>query len=142
MIAPIGPITPYLKKWLIKSIEDITLVEHELRLPGEEVITSAVCFHAQQAVEKLLKSFLIYKSIEFGRTHDLKLLLKLCRREDNAFMEVEVGNLTFYAVEVRYPDDFYIPTINEAHEASQVAHDVMEFVFKKLGISVNQLSYP
>jgi HEPN domain-containing protein len=59
MIAPIGPITPYLKKWLLKSIEDITLVEHELRLPDDEVITSAVCFHAQQAVEKLLKSFLI-----------------------------------------------------------------------------------
>lgn len=133
-------IDAYLKKWLIKALEDITLVEHELRLPEEEVITSGVCFHAQQTVEKLLKSFLISQNVEFGRTHDLKLLLNLCRSVDADFNNTDVGNLTSYAVQVRYPDDFYIPTIDEAKESAEIAKDVMAFVFKKLGVDVEQLT--
>jgi hypothetical protein len=35
-------IDEYIKKWVIKAIEDITVVEHELDLPNDEVITSAV----------------------------------------------------------------------------------------------------
>lgn len=132
-------IDDYIKKWLLKALEDITLVEHELRLSPEEAITSAICFHSQQAVEKLLKSFLIFKNVDFGKTHDLKLLLNLCIEVDKTFSAVDVGNLTFYAVEVRYPDDFYIPSFDEAKECSVLAHNVMEFVFKKLNIDAKTL---
>jgi len=46
-------------------------------LAEEEIVTDAVCFHCQQAVEKLLKAYLISKNVEFGRIHDLETLLKL-----------------------------------------------------------------
>ncbi|MCP5054230.1 MAG: HEPN domain-containing protein, partial [bacterium] len=66
-------------------------------------------------------------------------LLNLCANTDNDFSDLDVGNLTFYAVEVRYPDDFYIPTIDEAKECARIANEVMEFVYKKLNVDVNQL---
>jgi len=35
---------------------------------------------------------------------------------------------------VRYPDEFYIPSVNEAKECIEVARKVKEFVLKKLGV--------
>jgi len=39
-------------QWIAKAEEDLRLVAHELVLPDEEIVTSGVCFHAQQAAEK------------------------------------------------------------------------------------------
>jgi hypothetical protein len=44
-------------------------------------------------------------------------------------------NLSFFAVEVRYPDDFYIPTEQEARECLEIARKVKEFIYKKLNIT-------
>lgn len=122
----------YIEKWILKALEDLKLISHELSFPPEEVVTGAVCFHSQQAVEKLLKAYLILENIDFGKTHDLKYLLNLCIKQDKDFKKVKVGDLTFYAVEVRYPDEFYIPTIEEAKECSEIAAKIKEFVFFKL----------
>ena len=54
-------IDTYLKGWLIKANNDIRIIQNEFSLPENMVVTDAVCFHAQQAVEKFLKSFLISK---------------------------------------------------------------------------------
>ena len=43
--------------------------------------------------------------------------------------------LTDYAVEIRYPDDWYEPSMEETKEAYAIALKVKEFVLKKLGIS-------
>ena len=62
-------------------------------------------FHCQQAVEKYLKSYLIFKSITFRFSHDLIYLLELIVPDDPEFetyFEI-VSELQSYAVEVRYP---------------------------------------
>jgi HEPN domain-containing protein len=87
-------IDEYLKKWIIKAMEDFKVAKHELSLPEDEIATSAVCFHSQQLVEKLLKAYLISTGVDFERTHDLKFLLDLCIRQNNDFKELEVGSLT------------------------------------------------
>ncbi|MGD2087465.1 MAG: HEPN domain-containing protein [Candidatus Aminicenantes bacterium] len=46
-----------------------------------------------------------------------------------------MGNLSFFAVEVRYPDDFYIATEQEARECLEIARKVKEFIYKKLNIT-------
>jgi hypothetical protein len=49
------------------------------------------------------------------------------------FMEIkEVSSLTDYAVELRYPDDFYMPDIIEANEACMLAILTKQFVLKKI----------
>jgi hypothetical protein len=68
-------------------------------------------------------------------------LLQICIEADNDFLQVDVGNLSFYAVEVRYPDDFYIPTEQEAKECLEIARKVKEFVFEKLNINDSDIEF-
>lgn len=49
-------------------------------------------------------------------------------------MKEEVDELTDYAVTVRYPDDFYIPTLTEAKEAFEMAKKIKNHVSNKIEI--------
>lgn len=127
------------KKWVIKALEDWRLAQQGLNYPPAEIATGPICFLCQQAVEKLLKAYLVSRKIDFERTHDLEFLRELCAREDAEFRDLNLGNLKFYAVEVRYADEFYMPAIEEAQEAFKIAGMVKEFVFKKLGVTDSDL---
>jgi len=122
------------EKWVVKALNDMKVAEHEMRLPDGEMTTDAVCFHCQQAAEKLLKAYLVSRGVDFGRTHELEFLLQLCIGQDAEFKEVELGNLSSYAVEIRYPDEFYIPSVEEARKSFALAGKLKEFVLKKLGL--------
>ena len=132
-------IDDYVKKWVIKALEDFKVAKHELDLPKEEISTGPVCFHCQQLVEKLLKAYLISKNIDFGKTHDLKFLLHLCIQQDSDFKKLNVGSLTSYADEVRYPDEFYIPSVEEAQKCFKIGLEVKNFIFNKLKIDEKKL---
>ncbi len=129
------------KNWLIKALNDYKTAEKLLSLPEKEIITDTLCFHCQQAVEKLLKAFLVQNKIEFERTHSLEYLIKLCSSVDKSFESLYgiTKKLAFYAIEIRYPDEFYIPSVEEAKEAFRNAKEVKEFVFKKLNIKEGEL---
>ncbi len=122
----------YIERWLIKADNDLKVAENELKLSVEDMVTDAICFHAQQAVEKYLKAYLITKNIDFGRTHNLEFLLKLCTGQDPEFQQIDVKDLSFYAVQVRYPDEFYIPSVDETQEYVEIARSVRKFVLEKL----------
>lgn len=135
-------IDEYLEKWLVKAGNDLKAAESLINQEPEDMVTDAICFHSQQAVEKYLKTFLISKNIDFDRSHKLEYLRELCIEDDNDFSQIDVGDLSFYAVEVRYPDDFYIPTEREARESLEIARRIKEFVYKKLGIENSGDSIP
>lgn len=123
----------HLKKWI--QLADLDLKSAKDLLNTDEPVTTAICFHCQQAVEKYLKAFLIYNQKEISKTHDISLLINECVKIDTEFKilcELEIDTLTFYAVEVRYPDDFYIPDIQEAKKAIQLAERTREFVLEKM----------
>ena len=63
-------------------------------------------FHAQQAVEKLLKALLSHRRVAFRRTHDLTELLDLLAASGIAVPPqiAEVRRLGPYAAEFRYED--------------------------------------
>ena len=75
-------------------------VSHEVR--GETAM-----FHAQQAVEKMLKSVLIRMGIEFRKTHDLiELADRIERHGKHLPIEKErLSQLIPYAVALRYDDE-------------------------------------
>ena len=64
-----------------------------------------LCFHAQQAAEKAIKSVLIHRSIEFPYVHDLGRLFDLAaERGIQIPAEVQPAHmLTRFAVVFRYP---------------------------------------
>jgi len=130
----------YVNKWLIKANNDLKVAENEIKLPQEDMVTEAICFHSQQAVEKFLKAYLITKNVEFGKTHNLEFLLELCSKQDKDFGKIDVGNLSFYSVEVRYPNEFHIPSGDEAKSCIGIARRVKEVVLKKLEIGKSELN--
>jgi HEPN domain-containing protein len=99
----------YIDNWLKKGASDLKIVEHELRLPEEETVKDAACFHCQQAVEKYVKAFLIYHSVEFPRTHNIEYLLEQAAKIDNDFSDIDIDELSDFGVDVRYPDNFIYP---------------------------------
>lgn len=129
------------KKWLIKAMNDYKTAEKLLNLPEDEVITDTLCFHCQQAVEKFLKAFLVQHNIDFEKVHSLEYLIKLCSTVDGEFENLyEVAEkLASYAIDIRYPDEFYIPSIKEAEEAFKLATFAKDFVLKKLNITEDSL---
>ena len=112
-------------EWTIKADNDLKTAAHTLKL-GAECPTDTVCYHAQQCVEKYLKAFLVFKGIDFPKTHDLERLVALvpARHRPNLTHE-EQGRLTEYATGARYPGWGEVP-MAEARRAVAVARRVRE----------------
>lgn len=119
-------------KWIKKAEKDLLSAEREFSF--DDPITETVCFHCQQAVEKYLKAFLVDHQIYFTKTHKIIDLLELCASVDSSFKdELEnADNLTDYAVEIRYPDVWLEPEIEDAEEALEIANKAKEFVLNKI----------
>ena len=121
------------KRWIYKA--EVDLRTARILLNSEDPPTESVCFHAQQAAEKLLKAYLTYLGIRIRKTHDIGILLDICAKEDKDFEKLDMEKLeqlTFYAVEIRYPDTSYIPTLEEAQNAVSVVEKLKAFILKKL----------
>ncbi|MCD4819063.1 MAG: HEPN domain-containing protein [Candidatus Cloacimonetes bacterium] len=117
--------------WKIKPDNDIEIVK--IGLASNKIISDVLCFHCQQCVEKYLKLFLIYHNIDFPKTHNISIILEECKKIDSNFTVLQdIVYLTEYAVEIRYPDDFYIPDLEETQKAYNNALKVKDFISRKL----------
>ena len=98
-------------EWLEKAEEDYALIKH--LMSDNAPYFSAIAFHAQQAVEKFLKAYLVMHQQEFPKTHDIDRLLDLIQDVDEALSERlrQIGVLSPYGVDIRYPGDF--PDVSE-----------------------------
>jgi len=122
----------WLARWLTKTDRDLAVARNERAVHSESLVTEAICFHSQQAVEKLLKAYLIRHSIDFAKVHDLEYLRKLCASVDSAFADLELGDLSEYAVSIRYPGMPDEPSVSRADDALRIAEHVREFVRSRL----------
>ena len=68
---------------------------------------SAVCFHAQQCVEKYLKAILEKRGAPIRKIHALPVLLDLCTEAHPLLgaLRPDMVRLSVYAVEFRYPGE-------------------------------------
>ncbi len=86
--------------------------------PAVHLRDAIVLFHAQQAIEKMLKAVLTAHEIPFGRTHNLLALAALLEQSGIVTPETsdEVAVLNPYAVLFRYDDeDIALVTRDEAN---------------------------
>lgn len=95
--------TAIVKEWVEKAEGDYRVALLAFR--AKRSAYDAVCFHAQQCIEKYLKAALQAHGLRFSRTHDLGQLYQLGR---SLFSELSIdieslSELTSYAVEYRYP---------------------------------------
>src|SRR5580658_3760542 len=120
-------------KWYKKADEDI--LSAILLIEASPAILDNGCFHCQQAIEKYLKSYLIYQGEQIIKTHNLNLLREKCSVYDADFEKYNFESLNDYGVEIRYPDDFLVPTIDEVREFLQIAEDIKKLVLNKVDLS-------
>ena len=116
------------KQWVAKADNDLLNADNNLKC--EEVPFDTVCFHCQQATEKILKAYLIANQKPYPITHDLFFLLEqvLLLNPKAERLRDALAMLTPYAVEIRYPDDYSMPTDEDAFEARRAAAEVYEWV--------------
>lgn len=109
-------------EWVAKAESDLRAAAALLRM--KDCPTDAVCFHAQQAVEKYLKALLTALGIEFPKTHHIGKLVQLVERHHRIELsESEQDSLSDYATTARYPGFGEIP-VSEARRAVSVARRV------------------
>ena len=94
------------KEWIKKAEGDVGTAVRESSVK-EGVNWDAVCFHAQQAVEKYLKGILQEIEKPFSKTHDLSVLLELALSEfpELSVLADDLEWLSAFAVEFRYPGE-------------------------------------
>jgi len=126
----------YVRDWFAKAGSDMKIATREMQ--AEDPASDAVCFHFQQAVEKVLKAWLVWHDVQYQPTHNIEVLLAACEEIDPGFRSLRpVEGLTPYAVEIRYADDFYMPADEEVQEAAQLARMAWDFVvarFRAAGV--------
>lgn len=95
-----------IEEWRRKGEGDFTTARRELAAtvaPNYD----AVCFHAQQCVEKLMKALIIAVNEQVPRVHDLVVLSQLIQPhfKDWSLGLDDLRFLTRAAVEFRYPGE-------------------------------------
>ncbi len=106
-------------EWIEKAEEDFQ-VALSLRRMRRHPSHNAVCFHAQQCVEKYLKALLEQAGFMVRKLHALPILLDQCA-EGYPFlrgMRPDMVRLSVYAVEFRYPGES--ATVEDAKEAVSI----------------------
>ncbi|MBI5193321.1 MAG: HEPN domain-containing protein [Nitrospirae bacterium] len=96
---------------------------------SQDVLPVQICFHAQQAVEKAFKAVLLFHKINFPFTHDLEELIDTFETSKIPIPSnlLDVGILTPYAVETRYPGYWGEITETDISEAIKFAEDAIKW---------------
>jgi HEPN domain-containing protein len=96
-----------------------------------------VCFLAQQAAEKAIKTAFVLLEIEFPFTHDLDRLRNLLPAGWRVKTEYpDLADLTIWAIEARYPGDMPDVTAADARQALQTAEAVCQVIEQDMSRTV------
>ena len=124
-----------LREWVAKAEGDCAtaLREHRARTKPNH---DAVCFHAQQCIEKYLKAELQRNNVPSPKIHDLAQLVNLSLPIHPLWesMRPELTALTRYAVLSRYPGES--ATRTEAKKAVAVMKSVRTEIRQALGLGI------
>lgn len=122
---------PAFEIWLRRARSNLAIAKMGRR---EGVLLEDLCFEAQQAAEKALKALLIYLSGEYPRTHAFNvLLMQLEVHQEVPDAVREVIELTDYAVQMRYPGDYYPVSDEEYERAVELASQTLDWVSVQIG---------
>jgi len=118
--------------WFLKADSDLSAATRILSGPGPY---DTACFHAQQAVEKLLKGTLAFHEQVIPRTYDLEELVRLCGVLDSSLnadlTSLNLVELSDYAVVFRYDSEFW-PEHEVAEDAAGLAAVVRSLVLVRV----------
>lgn len=118
------------EEWIKIAKEDLEAAEHL----SSTSLYRMICYHSQQAVEKILKAILTEHEIEFSRTHNIPDLLNAAK-EIGYKPPINTGEATFLnsIYRARYPAALGLlpsgePTKEDAEKALLVAETMWKWI--------------
>ncbi len=120
--------TEIAKQWLAKAESDLLNADNNLK--AENIPYDTVCFHCQQAAEKMLKAYLVARGKDYPISHDLLLILEQVLPLDSEAEQLRDALVLLmpYAVEVRYPDEYSMPSAEDTRQARQAARQIRQWL--------------
>ena len=120
----------YSKDWFEQGDKDLNATKILLEHSGP---VSTAATHIQQAVEKYLKGYLLFKGWKLKRTHNLVELLDFAIDYDQSFEQYRkfCEETTAYYLETRYPIFKAGPKKKEVEEALETAKSLVNDILKK-----------
>lgn len=104
-------------------------------LAADERCYPAAAFHCQQAIEKALKGYLLFKT---GRLHDGHNLTWLCKqavRQNGVFSRwlEPTSKINRYYIETRYPADLPLDvSTSSIQKILHVCGEILELIFSEI----------
>ena len=126
-------VNPLTLEWVQKAEGDYAVAQQVQQ--AQNPVHDAICFHAQQCIEKYLKAWLQEANIPFPRTHDLKELLGLIVPTLPTWhaWQADFSVLSEHAVDNRYPGKF--ATTEDTVQAMHICNEVRQAVREQLKLS-------
>lgn len=119
-------------KWLKFAQDDIKMAS----LAVGEGLFNQVCFHSQQAAEKLLKGLIIYKGKKYAKIHSLTELMKIVDEQSITALRDDLLYLDQFYMPSRYPDALPgtlpsgLPNKQDAVKAFEIINKVRDTILK------------
>ena len=123
--------------WLFHAYQDLLAAKI---LVDDKRLYGATVFHCQQAIEKALKAFLLYKSHKLLDGHNLAWLCKKAAMLEGSFTKwlPECATLNRFYIETRYPADIPIEIERDFADTTLAATDEMvDFVCDEIKFDYN-----
>lgn len=88
-----------------KAEKDYLVVKNEIN--SDKPVYDAICFHAQQCIEKYLKALINEYGLVIPKIHDLDTLLNICKPValELEIYKKEINDLSTFSIAFRYPGE-------------------------------------
>ncbi|MDR1894174.1 MAG: HEPN domain-containing protein [Spirochaetales bacterium] len=98
----------YAAEWL--SVADMDLQSAEFLLQMRPIPIEIICYHCQQAAEKMFKAYLVINGADPPKIHGLDTLYRLCEPfiQNKKDIWDEIDDLNQYSIIPRYPHELEI----------------------------------
>ena len=122
------------QEWFRYAREDLRSAEFLLGMHPRPI--EIICYHCEQAAEKMLKGVLAANDVEPPKTHDLIELCKRCGKIDESYLSLaeQCITLTPYGVQARYPSDMELEE-DDMQEALSECRTLCETVEQTIGFA-------
>lgn len=127
--------------WLFHAYQDLLAAR---MLIEDRRLFNPTVFHCQQAIEKSLKAFLLYKHRKLFDGHNLTWLCKQAALTDQSFTKW-IGKSTLlnrFYIETRYPADIPEEIDRQlVEEILEATEDMMDFICDNIKFDYNSYHY-
>jgi len=129
------------REWLARAADDLAAAR---LLLTQADLTNVVAFHAQQAVEKVLKAAIEELHLGLVRTHSLTRLYELVRSRYPVVDDVDMlDRLEAVYIDTRYPGEMgLLPYGKPAPEDATALYHFAQDVFHKVQSCIEDLELP